>query len=40
MLSNGNFLFDDDENDHGGVKWSFAFRGDESVVEVWGTSTL
>ena len=38
MLRNGDFSFDDDENDYDGAKWSFAFRGDQSIVEVWGTS--
>ena len=40
MLSNGNFLFADNENDHDGAKWAFALRGDQSLVEVYGIIPL
>ena len=47
LMSNGNFLLDDDDDDYDEAKWSYALRGelfpgrsvgDQSMVVVQGTS--
>ena len=47
LMSNGNFLLDDDDDDYDEAKWSYALRGelfpgrsvgDQSLVVVRGTS--